>query len=469
MITLINPPFSQHSTEYFNYHRGKYPHLSLACIAGYLEKRGIRVSIIDAKFNDLDFENIVKLIKKYDSKIIGFTSTTTEINNTQLLIKYIKNRMRDAFLILGGVHACALPEQTIEANPYLDAVAFTEGEQILHELAISKNLDAALPDIDGIIYRRNGKIIKNKPRLLPSTLNDYGPMALQHWPGAKRFHVQTYRGCPFACSFCFRATGRKPRLRSIADIMADLEYITNVSIDGYLNICDATFGLNRQHTERVLQEIIKKGFNKRLHWTAGTRVDIGDYNLLKLMQEAGCYNVAFGIESGSERILGLTGKNTSTKQALQIVKDAKKLGLETSGYYILGHIGETKAEVKQTVKLIWKLNTDYISIGVMVPWPGTRVYQLAKQNQGGYKLLTEDYDKFDKYFGEVMQFKNFSSRYLDIMRIIAYIKLYLFNFRVKDLMHFLIKNNKRALIKLKQLASTNLQVVGKWRLLQNDT
>jgi anaerobic magnesium-protoporphyrin IX monomethyl ester cyclase len=452
MIVLINPPFVRKSTEFFNYYRARYPHPSLAGIAGYLEQRGVNIKIIDSKFNNLDFQDILTLLKKFNPRIIGFTSNTSEIKTTHLLIQYIKKELAEPFFILGGVHSCALPEETLEANPYLDAVAFTEGEEILWQLAASRDINATLPEIEGIVYRDNGRIVKNRPRVLPATMDDYGPMALHHWPGAERYHVQTYRGCPFPCSFCFRATGKKPRLRKIDNIIADLEYIASVSPEGAVDFADATFGLNREHTEKVLHEMIRRGLHRRLRWGCGTRVDVGTPELFKLIKEAGGYIISFGIESGSDRILRLTGKNINLEKASQLIQEAKQAGLETVGYYVLGHIDETKEEVKQTIKAIWKNNTNKISIGVMVPWPGTKVYKLAKENQGGYSLLSEDYEKFDKYFGGVMQFNNFSLRYLDIMRIVAYIKLYLYNFRLRDLCSFVFANSERAVKKVKQIA-----------------
>jgi hypothetical protein len=81
----------------------------------------------------------------------------------------------------------------------------------------------------------------------------------------------------------------------------------------------------------------------------------------------------------------------------------------------------------------------------------TKVYSLAKANQGGYKLLSENYDHFDKYFGEVIQFDNFSLKYLDLVRISAFIKLYIYNYRFNDLYNFIKNHYKQGLKKIKQL------------------
>ena len=122
------------------------------------------------------------------------------------------------------------------------------------------------------------------------------------------------------------------------------------------------------------------------------------------------------------------------------------------GYYVFGHIDETKNEIKKTVRLIWKLNTDNIALGVMTPWPGTKVFELAEKNQGGYRLLNRDYSQYDKYFGSALEFEKLDLTYLDLMRIKAFIALYLYNFRLFELLKFLWKNRKQAINKIFQLS-----------------
>jgi radical SAM superfamily enzyme YgiQ (UPF0313 family) len=451
MITLINPPFSDKNTDYFFYQKGRYPHPGISYIGGYLEKRGLDIRIIDAKYYDYAIADIIELLKKDDNKIVGLTSNTSEINNTLNLIESIKKSFPEKFIILGGIHACALPEETVSASPYLDAIAFTEGEGVLFDLAASTDIYDVLPGVPGVIFRQNGQIINNGRRELPTSLKGYGPAKYDYWGNAKKYFVMTYRGCPFACSFCFRALGKQVRARDIEDVMVDLMHIAGASGDIDVNIFDATFGLTRKHTEKILEEIIREKLDKRFKWTCTTRVDVMDKDLLKLMKEAGCYSVAFGIESGSDDILKGTGKNTKIAQGIKIVGEAKKLGLQTVGYYIFGHPGETKKDIQKTINAVWKINTNEVRVGIMVPWPGTKVYEMAKANQGGYKLLSEDYSKFDKYFGNVMSFDNFSLKYLDVMRIVAFAKLYLYNFRFKDITLFLIKNYKQVIKKIQNI------------------
>ncbi len=451
MIVLINPPFREKNTYYFSYRRARYPNPSLAYLGGYLVKKRIPFRIIDAKFEDLNVEQVIDRLKPMRPEIIGITSTTTEINHVQSMISRIKRTFPESFTVLGGVHATALPEETLGNNEDIDALVAGEGEFALEAMAGASDLLSALPGIPGVCYRDNGTIRRNAPRGYARDMYGYGKAAFHMWNKAERYFVTTYRGCPFPCSFCFRALGKSSRLRDPEDVLEELEYIASVAPESDLAIVDATFGLPRSHTETILREMIRRGISRKLRWSCSTRVDVMDPDFFRLMKEAGCSTVSFGLESGSDRILKATGKNITVARCIEAVKEAKKTGLRTVGYYIFGHIGETKDELNDTLRLIWKMNCDEIAVGVMVPWPGTKVFELARRNEGGYRLLSTDFSKYDKYFGNVMRFDRFSMKYLDMMRIKAFLYLYLKNYRVMDLARFMWSSRGQALKKVNQL------------------
>lgn len=451
MISLINVYFGDKSTDYFNFKRAKYPNPGLVYLCGFLEKKNIEYEVIDAKFYDLDRQEIIKRLERSQPRIVGLTSTTTEIDTVHNLIKEIRQVLPEVFILLGGIHASALPQETLEANEALDAVIKGEGEFALLTLARSKNIGDVLGNINGLYYRKEDRIHVNEHQIYGKEILNYGRAAFHKWCTADKYHVHTYRGCPFSCSFCFRVLGKKVRGRHVSDIIYELEWIAINAGEAELAIVDGTFGLFRSHTEELLNEIIRRGLNKKLKWSCSTRVDIIDKDLMILMKKAGCTTLSFGIESGSNRILKSTGKNISVQRCLEAVKEAKSVGLETTGYYILGHVGETRQEVAQTVDLAWRMNCDNISIGIMVPWPGTKIFELAEKNQGGYRMLDRDFSRFDKYFGNIMAFPNLGLNYLEMMRIKAYLFLYLRNFRWYELALFLWRSRAQGIKKIKRL------------------
>ncbi len=451
MIALVNPPFKSVSIYKYSYSRAKYPHPGLAYLAGYLEKKKIDFEIIDAKFFDLGDDEILGRLRELNPSIIGLTSTTTEIGNAQALATKIKKCLPSSFVMLGGVHATALPFETLESNSSLDAVVAGEGEFVLEGLSGVENVSEVIGKLPGVYYRAEGKIEHTEDQSYSEDLKDYAIAAFHLWPKAEKYYIHTYRGCPFPCSFCFRSLGRRVRRRQQEHVLAELEYIAKHAPGSQLGIYDGTFGLDRKATMDFLKEVISRGLNKDLKWECTTRVDVIDRELLELMKEAGCVNIGFGLESGSDRILKMTGKNISVEKSRQAIQLTRSIGIKTVGYFIFGHMNETRKEIKQTLRLIWKLNTDNIAVGVMTPWPGTKVYELAMKNQGGYRLLNSDYTQYDKYFGSALEFENFDLAYLDFMRIKAFVGLYLYNFRYLELLKFLWKNRKQATNKVIQL------------------
>ncbi|MFC1514710.1 B12-binding domain-containing radical SAM protein [Candidatus Omnitrophota bacterium] len=458
MLVLLNPPFSARKTQYcLNYYKdGPYPHPSLAYLAGYLQKKDIPVRIIDAKFHKMSPMQVIETLNDMKPEIVGVTSSTTEINDVHRMITEIKANLPETFTIMGGVHASALPIETITDNKDLDAVAVGEGEFILEKLASAGDIYKALPSIKGLAYRKNGIIERTPPQEYGENMYEYGKAAFHLWPKARFYHILTYRGCPFSCSFCFRVFGKKARLRKMEDVVDELEYIASNALGARTVISDSTFGLSREYTVSILENIIKRGISAKLRWNCFTRVDVIDKELLKLIKRAGCIELGVGIESGSDHVLRSTGKNIMASTAQRVVEEAKEMGMKTCGYYIFGHVNETKAEIGQTVRMIHKVNTDEATIGIMVPWPGTKVYELAKNNQGGYRLLSKDYSKYDKYFGSTLEFKNFDMDYLESMRVKAYLYLYIKNRRFIDLLRFLYSYRGHIVKKILHLIKRSL-------------
>jgi radical SAM superfamily enzyme YgiQ (UPF0313 family) len=196
--------------------------------------------------------------------------------------------------------------------------------------------------------------------------------------------IMTARGCPIACSFCSASAmfGSNYRARSAAAVVDEIEeLITRYDIGG-IKIFDSTFTLQRRHVQEFCRELHRRGI--QLPWECEIRVGSVDKRTLAMMQEAGCYYVDVGVESGSQRVLDqCVEKKISLKDAEELFRWTSELGLLTKVFFTLGHPGETYEEAKETNRFIWR-NRKHIRLsayqaGVKV-YPGTEVERFAWKN-----------------------------------------------------------------------------------------
>lgn len=146
-----------------------------------------------------------------------------------------------------------------------------------------------------------------------------------------------------------------------------------------------------------------------------------------------------GVESGDNEILKAINKGITVEQVRNAVKIIKDSGILVGTYFILGHPNETLETIKKTINLAAELNTHTIAVGLMVPYPGTKIYDMAQRGEGGYRLLTEDWSQYDKYGGRVLEVGELTFKQLSYWQAWAMIYFYLKNFRFLDLAKFFIK------------------------------
>ena len=207
-------------------------------------------------------------------------------------------------------------------------------------------------------------------------------------------------------------------------------------------IISTSFTANKKQTIALCEEMINRGLHKKLKWSCETHSKVSDYDLFCLMKEAGCYNVALGMESGSNYILKETGKSTTIeiiKEASDMVRRAK---LNLGGLFILGHPYETKRTMLQTISFGIRLNPDTITFSMMTPFPGTKVYDFASKNEAGLKLLTNDWEKYDSITGAAMNWNNFSIRTLKAFQFFGLVFYHLYNFRIRQFVKYLSRHKR---------------------------
>ena len=125
----------------------------------------------------------------------------------------------------------------------------------------------------------------------------------------------------------------------------------------------------------ICQEIINKKLN--IAWVSFSRVDTISEDLVKIMKEAGCRKISFGLESGSQDILDKMHKNTTIEMGRKAVNAVRKYGLQVHASFMLGNVGETVETIKQTINFAKNLDLDNATFFITTPYPGTELYRVA--------------------------------------------------------------------------------------------
>ena len=443
-VALIKPP-----ATYADWY--KWPVCSIGYISAYLKLNGIDCRIFDAYFNSWSEEKTIEKVADYSPDVIGLTAMTHEIVQAAQIASRLKERL-NTHTIVGGCHATALPERTLRDFPVFDYAVYGEGEKTVIKLMEFLQQDGiSKPSgIAGIVWRDTGGNIRiNEPRERMTSLEldmlPY-PDVTEYYNGTQAlagkdssYIMFTSRGCPYDCAFCMQVLGRQVRRRSAENVIQEMEYVMAHYGTHTFNFADEIFLFDNRETREMLQLMIDRSLPKQIRWSGLTRANLVNPELISLAKAAGCFRLEMGVESGDNEILKAINKGITVEQIKNAVKIIKDSGILVSTYYILGHPNETQETIKKTINLAVELNTDTIAVGLMTPYPGTKVYEMALQREGGYRLLSEDWSQYDKYGGKALEVGNLSFKRLSYWQAWAMVYFYLRNFRFLDLAKFFVQ------------------------------
>jgi radical SAM superfamily enzyme YgiQ (UPF0313 family) len=397
--------------------------LGLAYIAAILEKE-FDVKIFDCVAMRWNLDKYGEELKNFSPDIIGITAMTPILSSAAAVAKTTKQILPNAKIVLGGPHITLLAEETMKEISEIDFGVMGEGEYVMQNLAFALRDGKAL-DFKGIIYRKEGKLVNNGRSDLIQDL-DALPFPARHLLPIDRYTkimgepkkfvtMMTARGCPYNCIFCAKAMfGRIYRERSVKNVIEEIDQLKKEYGIKEIVFYDDSFTLNKNRIMKLCDEMIKLDYN--IKWKCETRVNLVDEKLLKKMKEAGCYVIAYGIESGVQKNLDFLAKGVKLEDIQKGVKMTKDAGIEVEAYLIIGIPGETKEEVEETIRFAKELDVDYVQFSILTPLPDTELYKYAKE----HGLIREvNWSKFS-YFGDkanvTMKLENFTPEELQALK-----------------------------------------------------
>lgn len=404
-MALATPPFREAgvvgTTKSMKAVINLIPPLGLAYLAAVLEEEGIDVSITDGS-RGLPLADVMGELKRYEPDIVGISCTTPTFLDAIELAEAVRRTFPKAITVLGGAHVTAIPQEAMLEEAF-DVGVVGEGEitflELVREIEDKGGLGKVdLEQINGLAFRRDGQLVVLTPprerikdldtvphparHLLPP------PSAYRPTPASYRklplAVMMTSRGCPYGCTFCDRGVfGNYVRVHSPERVLDEIEELVGRYGVREIRFFDDTFTIKRKNVEKVCEMIIERGL--RFPWTCLTRVNTVDKDLLRLMKEAGCWQVLYGLESGDPRMLDVLNKGSSVEQNAQAVQWALEVGLGVRGDFIIGTPGETMESLENTLAFTKRIGLDYAHFNKFVPYPGTELYE---------RLLVEGY-QFD--------------------------------------------------------------------------
>jgi len=323
-FVLVYPPFKKFAAV--------QPPLGLAYLAAVLKKRSAIVNVIDANAERLNVEQTVKKILESDPGVLCFTMLTPLVDVSLQIIEQVKLK-KDIPIVAGGPHPTIMPDEILKNNK-IDIVVRGEGEDTISDLYDYFTGAKQLDSISGVSFRLNDKIFHNPSRPSIENLDEIPFPAWELFPLSryasfarkKKFSLPiiTSRGCPFGCIFCYKGVfGRKYRIRSTQNVVSEIEYlIKKFNIEEFA-VVDDNFALNEERALQICEEIIMQ--NLVIPWTAagGLTVRTSD-KVLRKMKDAGCYRVAFGVESGNQDVLEYVDKGITLGQIGNAFASAKR-------------------------------------------------------------------------------------------------------------------------------------------------
>lgn len=408
IVTLVAPPTRAYSI-YFSF--------ALIYLAAVLEKNGIAVKIIDLRPDPAEGHSLADLeaicaerILAQKPDLVGFTCLTADYNCIDRIARKLRTEGFGKTIIAGGHHPTFRPGDFFTEPGIYNYVVLGEGEQTLLELIHCLKAGGDTSAVAGLAYRANGQLHRTAPRVLLEDIDSLPPPAYhmldmgdytRPTTGLIRHilisgvAILTTRGCPYNCTYCGNPSlwathkyKKVVRKRSVESVLDELELLADkYRIDAFY-IADDAFTIGEDRVRRFCEGLIARRLD--LLWACQTHVNLFTDDMARWMRSAGCLQVEFGVESGSDRVLREMKKRTDTARIRRAFETARRYGLRTLANVMINTPTETEQDLKKTVSFTKALKPTIYSYAVTVPMIGTEIYE----KYVAPKLTTQEYSMY---------------------------------------------------------------------------
>ncbi|MFQ5904684.1 MAG: B12-binding domain-containing radical SAM protein, partial [Candidatus Binatia bacterium] len=290
-----------------------------------------------------------------------------------------------------------LPDEAL-ASPQVDFLVRGEGERSFPNLVHTLENQSDPLRVKGVSFKKNGQVVHNIDEEHIQELDSIPHPArellwdMDSYDSEALGHLFTSRGCPYKCNFCSSAGiwSRKVRYRSVESMIEEIRLVKERYGTKQFSFWDDVFTINKERTRKFCEALIKERLN--VYWSCTCRFDNVNEEIIVLMKEAGCNNMEFGVESGSERILKYIKKGVDKDKMRQVAHLLNKHGVYWSAFFIIGFPTEPEEEIWGTVRFMKELKPQWATFGIFTPYPGTELFDIAVEK--GLMARSPDWSRF---------------------------------------------------------------------------
>jgi radical SAM superfamily enzyme YgiQ (UPF0313 family) len=401
---MLNPPYIPHFGRSMRWQdTGRagtlyYPiWLSYATAVAEQEHK---VRLVDAPAWSWSLKDVLEDVKRFKPDLAVVDSSFPSLKNDVRVAEEIKKET-ECTTVLVGPPTSQFSEEIVRSDG-VNIVARYEYDFTIMDIAEALEKGKDFRGIKGISYKENGKIVHNQDREFTSS-EDLNRIPFVSKIYKEHLNVKDYflnyclypmvqiftgRGCPYQCTFCSwpqTFTGRKYRVRSVENLLDELEWIEKNLKVKEVFFEDDTFTINKKRVIDFCKGYIERDLD--ISWSCNARIDTLDLETMKEMKKANCRFLIVGFESADNGILRNIKKGFTVEKAREFARNVKKAGLFLHADFIIGLPGETKETIEKTRKFIKEIKPEQLQVSIASPFPGTELYACYKEN--GY-LTTEN-------------------------------------------------------------------------------
>ena len=411
---LINPIFER-------YTRSKCPPLGILSIATYLIQNGHEVKILNRLIEVTDYN---KEFDEFKPEIIGCSFLSVMPFNDAIEISTEAKR-RGIYVVWGGPFVSSVPELVFQLK-CLDAISIGEGEETWLDLCNTLEKGGDVSRVKGMAYLENGKVIYTPEReftdlaKLPQInyeLIHIDKSFEKRYDFDRSLPMYLSKGCPGHCTFCYNTAFHKNcrRQRPIEQVIAEAKYMKEKYKINAITFSDELFACSKENVREICNALIESGLD--LNWGCMMRIGICDEEEYRLMYDAGCRWIEFGIESGSKTVIKRMKKGMNVDRVSYDVDICKELGIVVLCYIIVGFPDETEEELKQTCELVNKIQSSRIICSYFNPLPNSEIFnELVESGRFTPPKDIHDYINPPIFYSPKPNLSNVKSKDLKVVR-----------------------------------------------------